>query len=438
MMQVISDVACPGCGCVCDDLRLTCDQGRIVQIDPPCRLAERWYAGIGESNPPASLIDGIDAPVVDAIAKAAEILSAARAPLIYGLSRSSTAGQRAAVALAEQLGASIDTTASLCHGPAIMALQEVGEATSSLGEVRERADLVIFWGGDPQQTHPRHFERYSAEPRSELLPQGRQDRTLVVIDSEPNSTAAAADIVLHVPDRFDFETLNLLRMLLREQTGSLGEGSVRRDFHWPAKLVAQWDQWQDLVRRMIDCQCGVIFFGLGVSQAKLGHHIVAELLRLVAELNAHTHFYARRLRLHGDVTGADNVLCWQTGYPFSVSMNRGFPRYNPGEFAAHELLERNEIDAAVIVGTETLNWFSTEARERLKSIPSIVLDYPHITTPFTPTVLVHTAVYGVHRPGTVYRMDEIPVPLRGFIESDYLSDDEVLAQIGQACAERMR
>ena len=86
-----------------------------------------------------------------------------RAPLIWGLSRSSTAGQRAAVLLAEQIGATIDTTASVCHGPSIMAIQQVGESTCSLGEVRNRADLVIFWGADPAESHPRHFERYSVD-----------------------------------------------------------------------------------------------------------------------------------------------------------------------------------------------------------------------------------------------------------------------------------
>ena len=40
-----------------------------------------------------------------------------------------------------------------------------------------------------------------------------------------------------------------------------------------------------------------------------------------------------------------------------------------------------------------------------------------------------TAIYGIHRPGTAYRMDEIPIPLRGFLPSDYPSDDEVLREI---------
>jgi formylmethanofuran dehydrogenase subunit B len=46
-----------------------------------------------------------------------------------------------------------------------------------------------------------------------------------------------------------------------------------------------------------------------------------------------------------------------------------------------------------------------------------------------------TAVYGVHRPGTAYRMDEIPIPLRPFLASDYPSDGEVLRMIDEKLSE---
>ena len=38
--------------------------------------------------------------------------------------------------------------------------------------------------------------------------------------------------------------------------------------------------------------------------------------------------------------GADNVLTWQTGYPFAVSLARGYPRFGPGEYTATDVLGR--------------------------------------------------------------------------------------------------
>src|SRR6202035_5358119 len=102
----------------------------------------------------------------------------------------------AAVSLAEQIGATIDTTASLCHAPSVMAMQDVGEVSCTLGEVRNRADLVIFWGANPVESHPRHFERYSLLPRGRFIPGGRAERTLVVADVKPTATTDAADLFL--------------------------------------------------------------------------------------------------------------------------------------------------------------------------------------------------------------------------------------------------
>src|SRR5204863_6860794 len=109
---------------------------------------------------------------------------------------------------------------------------------------------------------------------------------------------------------------------------------------------------KELARRMKSCRYGIVFFGRGLSMTGLGHHYVEALLLLVRDLNDYTRFFARRMRVQGDVTGADTVLTWQTGYPFSVNFSRGYPRYNPGEFSAQDMLERGEADACLLLGSE--------------------------------------------------------------------------------------
>ena len=116
-MQIIEDFACTLCSCVCDDLRLTVSGGRIVRAERACRLAEPWLLGQDSAEPPAAEIEGRPSSSMAAVSRAADILVGARYPLIYGLSRSSTDGQRAAVRLAESIGATIDTTASRGHAP---------------------------------------------------------------------------------------------------------------------------------------------------------------------------------------------------------------------------------------------------------------------------------------------------------------------------------
>lgn len=368
----------------------------------------------------------------DAIDRAAEILTTADYPLIYGLSRSATAGQRAAVALADELGGVVDTTASMCHGPSIMALQEVGEVTSTLGEIKNRADLVIFWGCNPADSHPRHAERYSAFATGRETPGGRADRTVVMVgDSEQvhdwrlAPDGSKPDAVIPVKSADDFETLSTLRLLLNGTT--------------PPDVAPELQQ---LLKLMKGCRYGVVFFGLGLAKTSMwgtpvnsntGHNDVAALLKLVAELNQVTRFTARRMRLQGDVSGADSVMAWQTAYPFGVDFSRGYPRYNPGEYTANDLLERGDVDACLMVGAETVSFFSESARRHLQSIPTVLLDYPNTTCPVPVDVRITTAVYGVHAPGTIYRMDNVPMSLKALQPSNLPTDEDVLDRIRNRC-----
>jgi formylmethanofuran dehydrogenase subunit B len=419
------------CACLCDDLRITHQAGRIIQAERACSLAEPWYLRQGTTEPNVAEIEGRPVPLDEAIQQASAILGRSKSPLIYGLSRSSTDGQRAAVRLADMLGATIDTTASLGHGPSVMAVQEEGESTCTLGEARNRADLVIFWGANPAVTHPRHFERYSVEPKGEFLPGGRQDRTVVVIDVRPTESSAVADHFIQVPPDQDYEALCTLRMLLQGHTPQPGAATGIA----PEIL-------SDLLDRMRRCRYGVVFFGFGLSRSRHGHRTVEALLKLVRELNQHTRFSVRRVRGSGDVTGADMVLAWQTGYPFSVNLARGYPRYNPGEYSGLTLLERREVDACLFVGSHGINRFSPAARSFLNEIPTIVLDSPVADLPIQPTVRITTAIYGIHAAGTAYRMDEIPLPLKGFMPSDYPTDADVLNDVqrhlGEERAKRSR
>ena len=420
-MEPIENVACTVCGCVCDDLRITVEGGRITRAEGACSLAEPWFLGQDSRRPPIAEIEGRPASLETGIVHAAEILRASRAPLIYGLSRSSTEGQRAAVDLADRLGATIDTTASLCPAPTV-ALQLAGQSTCSLGEVKNRADLVIFWGTNPVQSHPRHFERYSVLPAGKFVPGGRADRTVVVVDVQQSASADAADLFIPVEQGEDFEALWTLRSLIRgvpvEATASTGA---------PLALLT------DLAGRMKSCRFGIVFFGLGLSMHGVGHRSVEALFRLVTDLNDFTRFYARRMRVPGDVAGADSVLAWQTGYPFSVNLARGYPRYNPGEFSAQDLLEQHEVDACLLVGSKDVANFSAAALDHLRTIPTIALDHPTVATVLPPTIRFTTR--GLWHPPARNRLPHgrrTRAAARIPAKRDYPTDDAVLMGIAEA------
>ena len=416
--QLFENVACTVCGCVCDDLSLQVDQGHVTTVERACPLSEPWLLHQTADEDAGVWLEGNSVTLEEAVAASAEILRKSRAPLIYGLSTSSTPGQRAACRLADQLGATIDTTASTCHAPSIVAVQTVGESTASLGEVKNRADVVVYWGSNPLESHPRHVER-CVDASGMFVPGGRADRHVVVVDVERTATAEIADRFIQVEPGTDFEVLCALRMVLKGYP--LGVDSIGG--------VAAEDL-LELARVMKTCCYGAVFFGLGLTKTSAPHANVEALLRLVTDLNADTRWIARRMRIPGDVAGADSVLCWQTGYPFSVNLARGYPRYNPGEYTANDLLERREVDAVLLVGSEGVAKLSEAASRQLSRVPTIVLGNSSDGKRFEGDVRIKTATYGVHRAGTAYRMDEVPIPLRPIIESRLPSDEEVLVEIG--------
>jgi formylmethanofuran dehydrogenase subunit B len=300
-----------------------------------------------------------------------------------------------------------------------MAQQEVGKVTCTLGEVRNRADLVIFWGSDPAATHPRHWERYSVHARGRFVPRGRADRFVVVADTARTASADAADLFIPIePDRH-FEALFTLRAMIR---GANLEGGDCAGAAAPPLA--------ELACRMKSSRYGAFFFGVGLARGDSGSCNVQAVLRLVAELNdVGRRWCAMRMRVQGNVVGADTVLTWQTGYPFAVNLARGYPRYNPGEFSVQGVLSRNEADACLLVGSETLSWLPQASLDHLMRIPTVMLDTAGRETALSPTVRFRTATGGIDLAGTAYRMDGVPVGLRAFLAARFPSDVVILEAI---------
>jgi formylmethanofuran dehydrogenase subunit B len=364
-------------------------------------------------------------PLEKAIERAADILANSHAPLIWGLSHSSTAGQRAAIALAEQLGATIDTTAS-CQPAPTLALQKVGQSTCTLGEVRNRADLVIFWRTDPLTTHPRHLERYSVDPQGMFVPGGRAERKVIVLDTHATKTSDRADEFIPITSSSELPLIDALRTLARGE--KLSDASTIGNV--PIAEI------QQLAEQMKSCRYGALFFGVGQGSANENRAVVEGLFELTRELNQSTRFTAHYIPSSGGLTGAENVLCWQTGLPFAVNYAEGYPRFDPDQFSANRLLENGTADACLLVGSEEVPKLSPRAQERLAAIPTISLDNAATDPTTNAAVQFSTAIYGIHAPGTAYRMDGVPIPLRSIMNSTYPTEDEVLTAITNRVRER--
>ena len=126
------------------------------------------------------------------------------------------------------------------------------------------------------------------------------------------------------------------------------------------------------------------------------------------DLSRDRHAVTLALRGDGNARGAEDVLAWQTGFPAAVSFARGHPRASPASSSAAALLERGEVDAALVVASDPLE----RPAGACASCRRVVVDARATATSQAARVAFATAADGIEVPGTVHRMDGVPVPLR--------------------------
>jgi formylmethanofuran dehydrogenase subunit B len=427
----IADATGLACGSFCCDVVLTVERNRIVEAANACPRCRAWFLQTPRTMGPAATLDGKPATLDVALDRAAQLLSQARRPLVYGLRHTTTETQRAAVAVADRLGALLDTPGSH-RGPHGVTFQGVGEVTATLGEIRHRADVVVFWGTNPAVSQPRHLERFSLHPQGEFLPNGRSDRFIVVVDTTRTATAELADLFIQIEPGRDFEALWILRALVRAQPLALEEAVN----HTGAPL----DVWRQLAAKLLAARYGALLYGSGLSNSAGGYLNVEALNALVRDLHVgrtlevRTRCVARAMGGPGNLTGASDVLTWQTGFPFGVDFAHGYPRFNTDDFAAERVLERNEVDAALVVAADPDVELSAAAAARLGEVPTVVVGSFEMPAMQRAAVTFRTAVPGIDHGGTVHRVDGIALPLRPALTSPLPVDGDLLAQIERRLA----
>ncbi len=360
------EATCTYCSCLCDDIGLRVESGKIVAADQACPLGERWFLShfpekSSETSEPICRIAGQPAGADAGIERAAELLKAARSPLIYGLSLASCEAQRLAVAIADRLGATIDTASSELPGPVGLSFHGVGEVTCTLGEIRNRGDLIIFWQSNPVETHPRHLERYSLLPEGLLVPRGRADRVCIVVDQQPTATSALADQFIRLVPERGFETLWTLRAIVHGL--ELDADRVLAETGTP--LAA----WQGLVKRMQAARFGVLLFGEGLARAagRIPEHRCpvrpdARLERRHAFCLPAASLGPEHCRRRPGALLAERIsLCREFRPRLSA------PRTRSG--CARQMLARGDADALLVIGDDP------PARSPLPTIPTVIISF---------------------------------------------------------------
>lgn len=389
----VEHVTCLGCGCGCDDITVTVLDGRIVDTKPACPVGRAWF-GDG-SAPEEVLLAGKPGALQDALTEAAALLTKSRGRLLVYLAPDITSqAQRAAVTLADILGASVDSSTSDAAAGGLLAAQRRGRATATLGEIRNRGDVLLFWGVDPNRRYPRFLSRYALDPAGTQIPNGRAGRFVIAVNIGADKGPAGADLTITLEPSEEIAALSLMRAAVLDHPARNQSPNL-------ASAIG-------LIGRLTDARYAVLVHDAEPTDLLRNPLRVEGLIALTQALNGPTRAALSSLRGGGNRPGAESVLTWQTGYPFSVDYSRGYPRYAPGDRGLDRLVS-GAFTAALVVGSPNQD---REAAAALGDIDTVVIGPGASQAPFTTRVAIDTGIAGIHEAGTAYRMDEVPLSLR--------------------------
>lgn len=398
-MKTSSDIpdtrlaTCPACGLLCDDIEVTTP---TVKVKNGCGKSIAFFEQKLSSTSP--MVAGKSASLETAVKAAAEILRASKAPLFAGLG-TEVQGMRSLVRLAEKTGAIMDHMHSEATVRNTLALQNSGWQTTTLTEVKNRADLIIVVGTDIVTSHPRFFDRLVNNADS--LFKQTQPEVIYLCKDAPHT---APDILNALNALVNGKTLHA------ETVAGISAASLNKVL---AKVKA--------------AQYTVIVWSPSKFDFPHAELSVQSITRLIAKLNETSRVAGLPLNTGDGDTSVNNTSTWMTGFATRNRLTKGHFEYDPGSFSSKQQLE--QCDA--LLWTSTFNAYPAPKTQGLKNTPpTIVIGHPD--TPFDqqPAVFIPVGIPGLDHTGTMFRLDSaVALPLKKVRNTELPTLSTVIQQI---------
>jgi len=378
-------VTCPFCGLICDDLVLS-ERGLDTR---GCAMAAAGFRRESAAFRP-HMVAGTPADLTTAAAAAVAIIKAARTPLFHGLAVD-LHGIRALLSLAERTGGTVDHLAS---GP-LLANAAVASAsgwvTATFAEIANRADFVLFVGGDPAVAFPRFHDRLICNPAPLYRDAPPVIAYLGPLDAAPPTAALRAI----TPRARLLDALGALSALLFNRPS-------RTQLHdLPYRDIAE------IANQLAAARYGVIVWhptSFAPEESELAIERLAAMLR---HLNVTTRCVGLPLGGSGNGVGAMQVALWQTGWPLRVNFGGGTPLHDPWRFDGRRMLASGEADALV--------WAATLVAESppVTDVPIIAIVSDDVVLAGPAAVEIRVGIPAIDHAGAVIRSDTvIALPLQ--------------------------
>lgn len=276
-------------------------------------------------------IDGTPAALSTAAATAARLLDASRQPLIAGLG-TDIAGARAAIALAQRIGAAVDHMNADALLRDLDVMREAGVMLTTANETRLRADTLLLVG-------PGLIEAWNELPRHLFgatgVPDGHAEMDRRIFWLCPGRHSGIADKTTIIGR--DAGELPQLLAALRARLNGRSAG----------KIGVSAPVLDELAGALKAARFGVAVW----SAAELDALAIEMLCGIVNDLNATTRFSGLPLAPGDNAIGVQQVCGWMTGFPVRTGFGRSYPDHDPWQYRAARLVDSGEADCVLWIAS---------------------------------------------------------------------------------------
>jgi formylmethanofuran dehydrogenase subunit B len=366
-MNIMYDIVCNRCSLLCDDVQAEIGKKETRSLGL-CRLGHTHLErAVQQLEIKAIYREDGKAANLDlekALEKAAEILLAAKRPLLYGWSRSTNQTIDEGLSLARTLKAVFDSNATMGLGQAMTNDLHGLKLEIDLEAVQNNGEFILYWGSNPVESSHRHTSRFTVFPRGDNIPQGVESRIIGVIDIRETETMKMANHRIVIPIGRDSELADALIMDLKgkssEKASSLGLPN--------STLIG-------LAQALRKSDFAVIFYGSGILNSGKTDENLSSLTELIQTLRAMgKKAYAMPMWHESNDMGVVmsvsrlgvgfGALDYANGQPQVMNDKNTLQRLSDGEF-----------DVALVVGSDPLISLPRDAAKSLAKTKIIYIGF---------------------------------------------------------------
>lgn len=385
-----SIATCPACGMLCDD------------VNPNQTTCAKSVAFFGQSVKPASpTIAGKTATLAEAVSKISDLLKRAKQPLMGGLGTDLN-GFRAAYQLATKENLALAHMNATTTWRNMKVLQSIGWQTTTLTEVRNRADVIVCIGTDVVTHNPRFFERV-VWPKEAMFVEN-EDRQVFYLGGEKLDTTHGATPKGKQPTVLPCESAQI-----PEVTAALHALVAGKALNMKAIAGIAMADLEKVAETLKQAKYATLVWVAKDFDFPHAELAIQQITQTVVKLNETTRSGALAMGGSDGDTTVNYAHTWLNGLAIQEE-----------ELPTH--------DALIWV-----NSFSPNKAMRESMAPTVVIGNPNTTFEAEPDVFIPVATPGLDAVGTMIRVDSnVILPLKKVKESDLPTLADVLQQVEEA------